>query len=365
MLDDERIAAAMDVFQLRIDRVKEHYLKLVGEHIKKIGGISSADLSIIDQLRKMDANMRTIEAELAAALRMDIKDVRAMLAAAAKSVYGDAAIFYDQPAFKENFTMTTILAGQVAVTQGALMNLSQTKLVSTAYRQAVDDAITAAQSGAASYTTAIESALREVASDGLRVRYPSGATRRVDTALRQNVLDGVRQINQRVANAVGTEFAADGVEISAHMDCAPDHLDVQGRQYTNEEYAALNATLERPIGWYNCKHFAFPIVLGISPASRDEEELAELREQSAKEITIDGTTKTRYDWTQEQRRIETAVRYQKDAATVARAAGADDMARKADTNIAALRKEYYRISKVAQIPTQYDRMKVAGYVPVK
>lgn len=365
MLDDERIEAAVDVFQSRLDRVKAKYLRLVGEHIAKIGKLDSESVSIIEQLRKMDVNMRTIEAELAAALRMDARDVDALLKAAAKSVYGDAAKFYNQPAFKDNFMVNTILTGQSVVTQGALSNLSQTRLVSKAYRQAVDDAVTAVQTGAASYNTAIESALREVAGDGLRVRYPSGATRRVDTAMRQNVLDGVRSINQRIAQQVGTEFDADGVEISAHMDCAMDHLDIQGRQFTKAGYEQMNSMLARPIGWYNCKHFAFPIVIGVSSPSRTDAEIEELREQSAKQITIDGVTKTRYDWTQEQRRIETAVRYQKDAATIAKAAGADDMVRNAESQIAALRKQYYHVSKAAGIPTQYDRMKVAGYVPVK
>lgn len=365
MLSDKELAAALDVFQLRLDRVKDKYLQLVGEHIAKIGKVSSADLSVLEQLRLLDTNMQTIEAELARALRMNARDVRAMLAAAAKSVYGDAGKFYDQPAFRSNERIQIILSGQAAVTQSALVNLSRTKLVSTAYRQAVDDAITAVQTGAASYNYAIEAALREVAGQGMRVRYPSGATRRVDTAMRQNVLDGVRSINQRVAEAVGQEFDADGVEISAHMDCATDHLDIQGRQYSKAEFDALQSTLARPIGTYNCKHFAFPIVLGFSDPARTDEEIAELREQSAKEITIDGETKTRYDWTQEQRRLETAVRYQKDTANIARAAGAEDMARAADAKIKELRSRYYRVSRVAEIPTQYDRMKVAGYVPVK
>lgn len=365
MLDDEKLAAALDVFQLRLDRVKDKYLRLVGEHIAKIGKISSEDLSVLEQLRLMDVNMQTIEAELAAAMRRNIKDVRAMLRSASMSVYQDAGKFYDQQPFDKNAAMLNMLAGQSFVTEGQLFNLSRTKLISTAYRQAVDDAITAVQSGAASYNDAIEAALREVVGQGMRVRYPSGKTRRVDTAMRQNVLDGVRSINQRIAQAVGSEFDADGVEISAHMDCATDHLDVQGKQYSKAEFDALQSTLARPIGTYNCKHFAFPIVLGISEPSRTDEEIAGLREQSAKEITIDGQTKSRYDWTQEQRRLETAVRYQKDAANLARSAGNDAMARKADAQIKALTKQYQKVSTNANIPTQYERMKVAGYVPVK
>ena len=365
MLSDERIEAAIEVFQLRIERVKDKYLRLVGEHIAKIGKISATDLNLIEQLRRLDVNIRTIEAELAAALRINTRDVQAMLEAAAKSVYKDAGIFYDQTKFADNFTMKTILAGQTFITQGKLTNLSQTRIISTAYRSAVDDAVTAIQSGVTNYTKAIEGALKEVANDGIRIRYPSGVTRRVDTAMRQNILDGVRSINQRIAQQVGTEFDADGVEISAHADCAPDHVDIQGRQYTRDEYERLNDRLERPIGELNCKHFAFPIIIGVSSPSRSEEELNKINEQSTQKISIDGKEKTWYNWSQELRGIETAVRYQKDAANIATAAGATDMARQATANIKALRKEYRKITSATGIPTQYDRMRVAGYIPVK
>lgn len=365
MLPDEKIEAAIEIFQLRVDRVKEKYLRMVGEHIAKIGKISSTDLQLIEQLRKMDITMQTIEQELAAVLRRNIVDVRQLLKSAATSVYDDAARFYEQTPFKNNVVMQQILLGQIRVTDSALLNLSRTTLRSTAYRQAVDDAVQAVQAGVTTYTKAIESGLRDVAGDGLRVRYPSGVTRRVDTAMRQNILDGVRSVNQKIAEAVGKEFDADGVEISAHLDCAEDHIEVQGKQYTNAEFEQLQSTLARPIGTLNCKHFAFPIVVGISEPSRTAEELENVNRNSTEKVTIDKTTKTRYNWTQEQRRIETAVRYQKDVATLAKAAGADDLARTAQTNIKALRAEYRKISKAAGIPTQYDRMKVAGYIPVK
>lgn len=361
MLPDETVEAALDVFQTRVDKVKAKYLRLVGEHIAAIGKIGSSDLQRIEQLRKMETNMITIEAELAAALRIDIKDARALLQASAKSVYGDAADWYDQTAFGKNPAMRSILTAQVAQTEGTLVNLSRTKLTSTAYQTAIDDAITAVQTGVTNYTGAIESSLREVADEGLRVRYPSGITRRIDTAVRQNILEGVRQTNQRIADAVGQEFEADGVEISAHMDCAEDHLDIQGKQYTLEEFDRLQSTLERPIGMYNCRHFAFPVIIGISEPAQSEEQLQTLNEQSSKTVTIDGETRTRYEWTQEQRRLETAVRYQKDAANIAHAAGDGTMEAQAQQQITALRKQYRKVSKAAEIPTQYDRMKVAGF----
>ena len=37
----------------------------------------------------------------------------------------------------------------------------------------------------------------------------------------------------------GQRFGSDGVEISAHAISAPDHLPVQGRQFSNEEFCKM------------------------------------------------------------------------------------------------------------------------------
>jgi hypothetical protein len=41
---------------------------------------------------------------------------------------------------------------------------------------------------------------------GARVEYASGYTRRLDSAVRMNVLDGVRQLNQGVRKITGEQF---------------------------------------------------------------------------------------------------------------------------------------------------------------
>ncbi|WP_418758156.1 phage minor capsid protein, partial [Gemmiger formicilis] len=200
-----------------------------------------------------------------------------------------------------------------------------------------------------------------------KVRYASGLTRRLDTAARQNVLDGFRALMQRTRDETGKAFGADGVEISAHMLCAEDHLPYQGRQFSLEEFERLNQTLRRPIakGIWNCSHVAEPIVLGISEPAYTEEELAEYRRSSVEQVTIDGKTRSRYQWTQEQRRIETAIRREKDVAIAAKAAGDDVLRRQCQQRINDLRKRYDRISREAGLEVRTDKMAVSGFRAVK
>ena len=55
----------------------------------------------------------------------------------------------------------------------------------------------------------------------------------------------------------------------------------------------------------------FPVLMSAPPIY-DAQEIEEYRQKSAEMIEIDGRTLSRYEWTQEQRKIETAIRTQKD-----------------------------------------------------
>lgn len=102
------------------------------------------------------------------------------------------------------------------------------------------------------YSTAMRSTVRDMARSGLRrVTFESGYSRRLDSKARMNILEGVRRLNSEMMAETGREFGVDGVEISAHGLCAPDHQPVQGRQYSNKDYERLNEALQRPIGTLN------------------------------------------------------------------------------------------------------------------
>jgi hypothetical protein len=165
---------------------------------------------------------------------------------------------------------------------------------------------------------------------------------------------------------MGKEFRADGVEISAHALCAEDHLPYQGLQMSEKEFDRLQTVkLDRPFGLWNCKHTWHPILLGVSPPAYTPEELEAFRRNSREEITIDDVTKTRYEWTQEQRRVETAIRYQKDIAVAAKASGDMVTRRECAASIKALDEYYGRISAAAGLLERPERMAVSGYRAVK
>lgn len=365
---------AAKIFIRRYEALNEEYLEIIGERIRAIGRVSPTDLYRLERMRDIGADMEKLKRKLASETGKSLKELEKLLRQAADAAMKPYNGLMSAEPYLRNEIAEAMAAAQYIETARAMVNLSNTTVSSTAYQGLVDRAVSAVQLGTESYQSAIRSVLRGAAWDGLcvvdgtrKVRYASGLTRRLDTAARQNVLDGFRALMQRTRDEAGKAFGADGVEISAHMLCAEDHLPYQGRQFSLEAFERLNQTLRRPIakGIWNCSHVAEPIVLGISESAYTDEELAQYRQSSVEQVTIDGKTKSRYQWTQEQRRLETAIRREKDVAIAAKAAGDDVLRRQCQQRINDLRKRYDRISKDAGLEVRTDKMAVSGFRAVK
>ena len=364
MLTERQLEALLEIFLTRSQSVVEEYLIRMGEQIREIGELIPSSVNRLVQLKRVGANLDAIKREIARLAEISADDLMRVLEAAAESdarfVAGKFGNEYKKSILASP-GIRQILTAQYNVTYTQMVNLSQTTIQADSYRLAVDKAIQTVQMGIEDYNTAMRRAIAEAGADGLRVTYPSGRTMRLDSAVRMNVLDGVRSLSNDVLWQLGEEYGADGVEISAHALCAEDHLPYQGRQYSMADFYRLQERLPRPFGMWNCRHSIHPILLGVSQPAYTKDELKSYASNSKERIEIDGITKTRYEWTQEQRRIETAVRYQKDAGIVAKAANNDLARRDAQRNINALMERYERISEAAGIDEDRQRMRVAGY----
>ena len=157
------------------------------------------------------------------------------------------------------------------------------------------------------------------------------------------------------------DLGCDGWEISAHGGSAPDHEDIQGRQYSDAEYTKLNNSQERRIGTLNCGHTASPIILGVNEPQYTDEELEEFRRQNAAGIDFEGKHYTLYEATQRQRRLETAVRNTKRKILIDENTGDAEKLQWDQIRLVRLREEYHRFSKAAKLPEQFERMEKAGF----
>ena len=129
----------------------------------------------------------------------------------------------------------------------------------------MDFAFKQVSTGATDYNTAIRQATKHLAEKGVRtIDYESGVHTSLEAAVRRNVMGGLGLMQEQITQANHDAFGCDGWEISAHANSAPDHEPIQGKQYSDAAYTALNNSLVRRIGTLNCGHAAFPIILGVS-----------------------------------------------------------------------------------------------------
>lgn len=232
-------------------------------------------------------------------------------------------------------------------------------------RAAADMAVGSA-SGIDAVSYAVSRALDLLCADGVRVMYESGATRDLTAAVRSAVMGTFRKTLHDARWEMGRQFGADGVEVSAHGICAPDHLPYQGRQMTLSEYRAVNASLKRPlVDGANCRHMAFPILLGVSEPAYDPKELDDLQESSVQTVTFTGLsgaplTMTRYEATQYQRMLESKIRAEKLKAAILERNGLDASVAKARARM--LSKRYRAVSNEADLVTRGEltRVRIQG-----
>ena len=260
-----------------------------------------------------------------------------------------------------------------------MINLSNTTAIKQTYKDALDKAILSTAMGATSYSQAAREIIRDLGYNGLKVQYESGYRRRLDSAVRQNIIDGVNQINQNASLAMGEMLGYDAVEISAHANSAPDHEPVQGRVFLLKEFEKMQngedfrdvdgnfyQGFRRPIGEWNCMHIAMSFSTQHSIRRYSDEQLKKWKQDNAKGCEIGGKHYTMYQARQLMRQLETKVRREKDAANAARLNNNDMDARKAhQKRINALSKQYYAVAKASGLKPRSDRLSVEGFRMVK
>ena len=374
LLNESWIEGLPDNIVDNLETLNNYVVQRICERIRKIGDIGTADAyRLKTAIEYAGADIKAIEKEVARIMGTNQQEIERLFEEVAKENVDFANTFYKARNMDllQRYTSRSALASLVdAVKRQALdgtANISNTYMVGFKrgkqiiplreyYISTIDRAITYVQTGVVDYQSAMRSTVREMAQSGLRrVTWESGYSRRLDSSARMNILEGVRRLNSQMMEETGREFGADGVEISAHGLCAPDHRDIQGKQYSKEEFERLNRRLERPIGTLNCQHFVTPIVLGVSKPVYSRKELADINKRSAERIEYKGQKMSRYEASQKQRQIETAIRYAKDERDAMIAAGDKLGATQARKKSAALSAEYKRFCEQAGLTPRPER----------
>ena len=414
MISDEVIEKVIERLVNRIEQTNAYILKEIGNSIDEIGNINPSKANQLVQMLKYGGNYEKIAKEIARLTNKNVKDIQDMFQEIAKSDYKFAEKFYNYRninyiPYEQNINLQNQVKALARITAQEYINLTNTtslgfglqdkkgnivfKGLKEAYYDVLDEAVLSVAQGKETFNNAMYRQLKQIGTSGLKVIYPTTYetidketskvitkhyTRRLDSAVRMNMNTALKDLHYELQEQIGEEINADGVELSAHINPAPDHQKAQGRQFTNEQYKQLQETgiaktydgLEidmhkgkhfRPIREWNCKHYEFAIILGVDKPQYSDKQLQKIINDNDKGFDYDGKHYTMYEGTQLQRRIETAIRQEKDVQIGAKASGLNDLVMDSQANIKTLTKKYNELNKISGLRPKISRLKVEGY----
>lgn len=398
-MNDELQEIIADRFAKRFSKFNEKVLHELGKVIKELGEVIPSDAYKLAQQLKYNTTIKDLEKELAKITGKSIQEIKEVLEYIAKENIQFAEPFYkarglNVPIYENHGELQRIVNSMATLSNNEFINIARStgfKLLDLdkkplllnmeeTYHRVIDEAVYAITTGKESYNQLMRNTLKQLASSGVRkIEYDSGYTRRLDTAIRMNILDTMRQVSNETSKQFGKEFNSDGVEVSVHISPAPDHEDVQGHQFSNKEFEKFQNHLDcvdykgneihhkhnkyerRAISEYNCYHYIFPVILSISKPLYDDKELQDIILNNNKGVEIDGKHYTNYEVTQLQRQLETEIKKTKEQNIIAQASGDDELTLKSQQRITSLMNKYKQISKQTNMEVDIDRTYVPNY----
>ena len=315
----------------------------VVRRIKKAGEITSTADYQINRLIEMGRSREEVERIIKESLDATWPEMFEMYDKVAEWEYVRNQEVYEQItdefiAPEDNEWLIQLTEAIRKQTQDTMVNLSQScgfsvmmggRRVFTPfaeyYQKYVDTAIQDVVTGATDYNSAVRKVVTQMTNSGLRVvDYASGHTNRADVAARRAVLTGMNQITAQISEHNAEKLGTDQFEVSWHPCARPDHQTWQGKVFSKEElrtvcgYGSVTGLCGA-----NCRHSFDPFIPGISERLYPDDWLEEQNKREAQTKEWNGKQLNAYEQTQQQRKMETAMRAQRQKIRLLEEAGAD------------------------------------------
>lgn len=414
MLNDEIIDRLSDRLVTRIQEGNEYVLQEIGKKIRKIKSLSPSDAQKLVNVLKYGGDYEKIANKLARITALNKKDIYKIFDEVAKKDYRFAKQFYEYRKLKyipyeKNTELRRLVRAIANKTANEYINIASStniglgivnqktnkiefKVLKEAYNQIIDEAIINVSTGKETFDTMMKKSLNGL-DRGLKVIYPTTYigkdgkehhyTKNVESAIRQNMTDGLSSLQQEMQKEVGKQFDSDGVEITVVYNPAPDHALVQGKQFRNDEFEKFQNDIDcrtydgvlitadfdghdrRSIGQYNCRHLVYSIILGVNIPQYSNKQLQKIIDDNNKGFTYNGKHYTNYEGSQMQRRLENEIRKNKLVQISARARNDEMAIQESQYKVNVLSNQYKKLCNAGDFTPRNDLTKVSGYRRVK
>ena len=332
-------------------QIEKHFLDLeqmiledIVRRIKKAGKITSTADWQINRLQIIGYSSEDIEKMIKTTLNLSYPEVFELYDKVIDWEYVRNKDIYEQVnaeyiPYEDNKELQQLADGFIQQSNDDLRNVTKSmgcyvdygggRLVMTPlsdiYQGYLDKAITGVVYGAFDYNTMIRKVVTQLTNSGLRnIDYASGWHCRVDVAARRAVMTGVSQLTGKISEMNADKLGTEHYEVAWHAGARPSHAVWQGKVWSKEQLVTVCGlgTVTGLLG-ANCYHEYYPFVKGVSERNWSDSWLAEQNRKESIPKTFNGKEYTLYEARQQQRKMETAMRAQREKAVLLKQGGAD------------------------------------------
>ena len=406
-MNDKQVQLIVERLLQRVQKSNELFLTNIGSNLKKIKKLKPSQARQLIQILKYGGNYDDIVKKMSKYTNLNVKDIDKIFSSFAKKDLNFNKQFYEYrnipfTEYEKNMPLKRQTEALTNLVKNEVNNFSRTNVLGytikddkgneifkglrEVYNELLDTAFLNVGQGKETFDSAVRDILKDIGQSGLKtINYESGKSMRLDSAITMHLRGRLTELHNENQKLIGDEYGADGVEISVHFNPAPDHEEAQGRQFRLDQYELLQSEgvakdingkeidlhrelkdgslteSFRPIGEFNCYHYEFRIVVGVNKPEYNEEQLKKIIEDNKKGFEYKGKHYTNYEGEQVQRRLEAAIREQKDIQILGRESGDMELVHDVDSKIKALTSEYKEFSNASGLGTKMDRLRVKGY----
>ena len=424
MIDEELQEKLLSVFDKRFQDYNTKVLEELGNVIKQFKDLTPSQAYELGQQLKYNTTIKDLLNELSKISGLSVKDLKAILEKVARENIGFADVYYksrglETPIYSENKALQRLVSSVYKVSGEEFKNIAKSTGfsllddngkpllldINQTYNEVIDRCVVAISQGKETYQQSMRSTLKQLSDSGVRrIDYSNNYSRRIDSSVRMNVLDAVREVSNQSQMLFGEEFGYNAVEVSHHSNSAPDHsnndiengkFDIDGHQFVKldilkeqikngiekeitlkdidevnhrvkckgkwyYDFDYINSNLNRPVSTMSCYHYIFSAVLGVSRPQFTDKQLEEDKKKNNDGFEFEGKHYTFYEGEQLLNRIALEIRKNKDMQIMAKSSGDDDLILSSQTKITQLTTKYRQVVKVSGLP---NKLATKGWVP--
>lgn len=397
MLSEEALDKLSERLVDRIEKLNVYMIRKLSKQILNIGTLTPSQLRETFQSIKYGSDLDEIISKISEITKKNVNEIYIIFEEVAKKNQEYAKQFYeyrnlDYIPYEKNIELKSLVRSIAGITANNYINMSKTcafafvdsfgkiqyTSLSDIYQKVTDEAILSIATGRETYHQVMKRTMKELSKQGIQdISYANGYHRRMDSSVRMNIMEGIRTLQNTLQETFGEEFGADGVEVMHHKNPAPDHssnleegwFDIDGKQFSKEEFNDINNILNRPVSTLNCYHRYIAIILGVNKPLFSEDELKRDKEANIEGFEFEGKHYTRYEGTQLQRRLEAKIRQYKDmhlsASEMTQLDNDYSDVYRYQEKIARLTGKYKKLCEEGNLPTKVERLKVEGYKRIR